>query len=127
MNRVKQEIMAAAIDRIMIDEENGISRRYTFRESFSGFSGHFPGNPILPAIVQLLTVITLIEEHAGVEQQLILVEDAKFQNPVLPDQELLIRCHQRSIRGKLLHEARLTVDNRPAATFLIQMESRRDT
>jgi len=124
MNKLKQGIMAAALDPICCDgESQSVTRSYRFTREFAGFSGHFPGNPILPAIVQLLTVVSLIEEHTGKVQQLLSVEDAKFLNPVLPDQEILVNCRQRTIGGKLLHEAKLRVDDKPAATFLLQMES----
>ncbi len=123
MNRLKQEIMAAAAGRITSDEMKSVARSYRFPESFIGFSGHFPGNPILPGIVQLLTVVSLIEEHTGTEQKLLAVEDARFLNPILPDQEILVQCQQRTVRGKLLHEARLTVSDRPAASFLIQLRT----
>jgi 3-hydroxyacyl-[acyl-carrier-protein] dehydratase len=124
MNKLKQGIMAAAVDQIRSDgEAQSVTRSYRFRRDFAGFSGHFPGNPILPAIVQILTVVSMMEEHTGRVQQLLSVEDAKFLNPVYPDQEILVNCRQRTIGGKLLHEAKLRVDDKPVATFLLQMES----
>jgi 3-hydroxyacyl-[acyl-carrier-protein] dehydratase len=125
MNKLKQGIMASAVDKIINEPASqSVTRSYCFTKDFAGFSGHFPGNPILPAIVQILTVVSLIEEHTGREQQLLSVEDAKFLNPVLPDQEIQVRCRQKTIGGKLLHEAKLAVHEKLAATFLLQMESR---
>jgi 3-hydroxyacyl-[acyl-carrier-protein] dehydratase len=127
MNKIKQEIMAAAVAAICCDDAQTVTRCYSFAPGFAGFSGHFPGNPILPAIVQLLTVVSLIEEHSGKEQQLMAVEDAKFLNPVLPDQEILIQCRQRTIAGKIRHDAQLSVAGKPVATFLLHLETRGST
>lgn len=117
MNRLKKEIMMAAVDDINCDASQIVTRRYRFAESFCGFSGHFTGFPILPAIVQLLTFISLVETHSGRRQRLLCVEDAKFLAPVRPDEEIHIRYRQRTIGGKQLHEAKLTVADKTAAKF----------
>lgn len=62
MNRLKKEIIEAAMAQIEVIGPDKASRRYCFPDNFIGFSGHFPGYPILPAFVQVLTAITVIEE-----------------------------------------------------------------
>ena len=41
------------------------SADFRFPAGFTGFHGHFPGNPILPAIVQLVAVRFLAERSLG--------------------------------------------------------------
>lgn len=49
--------------------------------------GHFPGNPVLPAVVLLDAVLCALEPVAGMR---LTVAAAKFLNPVRPGQPLLL-------------------------------------
>lgn len=122
MNRIRQEIAASSLGAITTDEAGVIEGRYLFSKSFAGFDGHFPGHPILPAIVEISTAVSLVGEHLGAGQRLVAVEDAKFLNPVEPEQELLVRCRTRAMRGKLLWDAQLSVEGTTTASMLIELE-----
>ncbi len=121
MNRILQGIAAAAQGAITTDDTGTLERRYCFADSFAGFAGHFPEHPILPAIVEILTVVSLVSEQTGCRQRLAAVEDAKFLNPVRPNQELTVRCRQRTVRGKLLYDAQLTAGDTTTATLLLEL------
>ncbi|MDD2733068.1 MAG: hypothetical protein PHF56_03940 [Desulfuromonadaceae bacterium] len=123
MNKILLGIAAAKRGGAATDAGGTLEGRYCFGDTFTGFAGHFPGHPILPAIVEILTVVSLVSEHTGCRQHLIAVEDAKFLNPVLPNQEILVRCRQRSVKGKLLYDAELTVGETITATLLIELSS----
>jgi 3-hydroxyacyl-[acyl-carrier-protein] dehydratase len=123
MNELVQGIRAAALDAVSCDENGMLTRRYRFDKNFAGFAGHFPNYPVLPAIVEILTVVTLVSEHSGIAMQLAAVEDAKFLAQIRPDQEILVQCCHKSIRGKLLHDAKLSVAGTPAASFLLALRS----
>lgn len=121
MNEILQGIAAASLGGISAEADGTLAGRYLFPESFAGFAGHFPGYPILPAVVEILAVVRLVGEGSGRRQRLVAVEDAKFLHPVGPEQELLVRCRSRLVRGRELHEARLTVGEATAATLLLEM------
>lgn len=123
MNKILQGIAAAKRGSATTDAGKTLEGRYCFGDTFVGFAGHFPGHPILPAIVEILTVVSLVSEHTGCRQQLIAVEDARFLHPVQPNQEILVRCRQRSVKGKLLYDAELTVGETTTATLLIELSS----
>jgi 3-hydroxyacyl-[acyl-carrier-protein] dehydratase len=123
MNKVQQEIAAASLGALTRDENESFQGRYLFPESFSGFAGHFPEHPILPAIVEIMTVIHLAGEQLGSRQRLVGVEDAKFLTPVRPNQELLVRCRPRTVRGKPLYDAQLSVEGITTASLLIELAS----
>jgi 3-hydroxyacyl-[acyl-carrier-protein] dehydratase len=121
MNRILQEIAAASLGAASTDDTGSFQSRYLFPDRFAGFAGHFPGHPILPAIVEVLTVVSLAGEQAGCRQRLVSVEDAKFLTPVLPNQELLVRCAPRTVKGKLLLNAQLSVAGTTTATMLLEL------
>lgn len=121
MNKISQEIAAALMGAITTDDSGTMEGRYLFTAGFAGFAGHFPEHPILPAIVEIMTAVSLVGEQAGCRQRLVAVEDAKFLKPVLPGQELLVRCRQRNIKGKLLYDAQLTVGETITASLLLEL------
>ncbi|MEE4241957.1 MAG: hypothetical protein V2I36_10865 [Desulfopila sp.] len=72
-------------------EKLKVSARCIFSPSFCGFAGHFPENPILPAIVQLATVRTLAEQAL---QQTMVPETysrVRFKSMVKPDQVIALQ------------------------------------
>ena len=119
MNKIKREIISSAISGIEESQPDTIKQRYRFSPQFIGFSGHFPGNPILPAFVQILMALTLTEKFKGCPLKMVSIEKAKFRIPIRPDQEIEVACRQRTA-GKLPGcDARLMVSEGLAASFRI--------
>lgn len=86
---------------------------YVFPPEFPGFDGHFPGNPIVPGIVQMMAA--LHTAACGAEAAMTAVKKCKFVRPVLPGEVLTVRA-ERSGRPEEAHcAARLTVANEPCA------------
>lgn len=127
MNKLRQAIVSSAIGKKTKDETNVVTRRYRFKPDFIGFQGHFPGYPILPAFVQILTAITIIEEHKKCRLELASVEKAKFHLPLHPDLEIEVTCVQRQVQDKSICEARLTVSEGLASSFRFTFAEKRDT
>ena len=90
-------------------------------------AGHFPGNPVVPAVVLLEQVLTALQLWRGRHWQLRRLLAAKFVQPLLPDQrfEILLqmtgtqpdsrlawRCERDS---QLLAEGTWQVSDRPGA------------
>lgn len=84
----------------------------TFRvdDSVKVLEGHFPGNPILPGVVQVemmaqaasfLCISTLKKpiEETKLEVALISVEGARFRKPVTPPMDLEIHAKLAKVRG----------------------------
>ena len=120
MNKLKKEIIEAALGPIEVIAHDKAIGRYAFPQSFIGFAGHFPEYPVLPAYVQVLTVLTVIEEWKGGHLQLASVEKAKFHIELRPDQEITVQCREIEIKGKTVIEAILTVTEGIAAVFLMR-------
>ena len=113
MNKIKKEIISSAVSRIEKSEADTIKQRYRFSPDFIGFAGHFPGNPILPAFVQILMALTLTEGHKGCR-------------PLQPDQEIEVACRQRTAGELSGCDARLSVSEGLAASFRISFSVKED-
>jgi 3-hydroxymyristoyl/3-hydroxydecanoyl-(acyl carrier protein) dehydratase len=90
-------------------EENGndtimVDARCIFPAAFSGFQGHFPGKPILPAVIQLATIRFIASK--AIEHPLSLLEYSriKFKAMIQPDEEIRIHLDLQkdtpTIQGK---------------------------
>ena len=123
MNKIKREIIASAVGQIVKTEQDSVKRYYRFGPDFIGFSGHFPGNPILPAFVQILTGLTLAEEHKGCFLELESIEKAKFSIPLYPDQKIEVECRYREEKGRYICDARLSVAEGLASSFRITFDA----
>ena len=71
----------------------------TGKEKF--FDGHFPGNPVLPGVIQIesmaqaATLLTMIAKKADVEGKrpaFMGVENCRFRAPVIPPQDLTLKA-----------------------------------
>jgi len=71
-----------------------ISAIVTVPDNSPWFSGHFPGNPILPAIAQISIVFDMICQ--AIKEPIILkaFHRVKFRRIILPDEEMDITASQ---------------------------------
>ena len=77
------------------------------------FKGHFPGNPVLPGVVQIEMIaqascFVVMKAYANpyevkMDVALLGVTEAKFRKPILPDMQLKIKTVCRRIRGKIMN------------------------
>lgn len=72
------------------------SASFLIGADFPGFNGHFDGNPVLPGVCCIQTVIFLIEKWLGRRVVLDEVVSAKFLAVVAPDAELTVTCSKKS-------------------------------
>ena len=121
MNALWREIRASAAGDLARTGPDTVSRRYRFAPGFIGFSGHFPGNPILPAIVQVCAVVCLAEEECGKALRLAAVRSAKFLSPIRPDEEVSIRYRRRVDSGEDICDATLSVAGKTSAVFQLRL------
>jgi len=72
--------------------QNEITSEVTFHPDSPWFSGHFPDNPILPAIAQLSSVFEAVQSTMKSELKLLEFKRVKFKQIVKPDDRLEIRA-----------------------------------
>lgn len=126
MSEMRQQIEAAAIGPAEMPEAETVVRRFCFPEAFAGFAGHFPGYPILPAVAQVLTALTLAEAHHGGPLRLLAVEKAKFLLQLGPGQPIAVECGRRERGEWLSYEARLRRGEETAAVFTLAVEAQEE-
>ncbi len=88
---------------------------FEVKESLEILAGHFPGNPILPGVVQIEMMaqasafvslaLTGVGENVSVETLLLGVENAKFRKPIVPGMSLEIRAKMDKCRGTIANYA----------------------
>ena len=119
MNNLRTSIRSSALGLVQETEPETFLQSYRFKPEFIGFSGHFPGYPILPAFIQVITVQVMAEEVKGRPLKVLTLEKAKFQKEVFPGQEIKIKYRERKVKGKNKIEATLAVGENQAASFLL--------
>lgn len=65
-----------------------ILAEFTPRADFPPFSGHFPGNPILPGIAQIALITEIVNRADASGYGLDTVKRVKFLAPALPEKQL---------------------------------------
>ena len=72
---------------------------FTFPIRFSGFDGHFPGQPVLPGVCMLQAAVVTLEDWLGQGVEVFEVRKARFLSPISPGQPLEIKCTQHKQTG----------------------------
>lgn len=121
MSALRKGIDASAMEALAGTGAETGARRYRFGPGFIGFSGHFPGNPILPAIVQIRAVVSLAEEECGRRLRLAAVRSAKFLAPIRPGEEVWIRVRRSVDPGTDVRDATLSVAGKIVAAFRLEL------
>ncbi|MEG6552157.1 3-hydroxyacyl-ACP dehydratase [Desulfocurvibacter africanus] len=122
MNRMRQEILAARLGEFGQLGEAFVGR-FHFENDFAGFAGHFPGYPLLPAVVQILVgqivAEALAQKETGAPLVATAVEKAKFVREVRPGEEVLAECRRVTLKGCAGFEVRLSVNGEAASSFVL--------
>lgn len=110
---------------------------YTIKEDMVILKGHFPGNPILPGVVQVemmaqagaFVSMAMDMENMNsmeVETLLLAVDRSKFRKPLGPGMKLTIETQMSKCRGNVAtYDCIITDDNgekASEATFMAKLE-----
>jgi 3-hydroxyacyl-[acyl-carrier-protein] dehydratase len=116
MNRMREEILQAALAPAQLTGESG-EQSFCFTDAFLGFQGHFPGYPILPAILQILLAQLLAEQVVGSPLQFVSLQRAKFTRQLLPGDRIIVSLSCLEKTGQLNCVTQLSVADEPASSF----------
>ena len=82
-----------------------MSARFRLASGHAAFDGHFPGQPIVPAVVLLAEVMARVEADTGRGAAHWTLASAKFLAPVGPDVEVAL-VHEAGAQGTRRFELR---------------------
>ena len=108
------------------ETERGYEMGYVFPPTFPGFQGHFPRNPILPAIIQLMTVRESIIEHMGRDLVISKVTRAKFHKIITPDIPVTVVWTLREQEDAFICKCILETEGNPASSFNMTLKAKLD-
>lgn len=115
---MREEIEKFALGPIERTEDGG-QRSFRFAEDFIGFAGHFPGYPILPAVLQTLMAQTVAEQLVGAPLQFLVLKRAKFTQPLRPGDSITIKVRCGIKQGQMTFACELQLEGKRAASFVL--------
>ncbi len=72
--------------------DDGITASFVFPPEFTGFDGHFPGNPILPGICTIQSAALMLDRAKCCRTRIRTIRFAKFFSVVQPGETLDMMC-----------------------------------
>ena len=87
---IEQGLLEQSLQSMTETDNGGISAVLSFPRNFPAFEGHFPGQPVLPAVVQVAAVRLLAAKHLNTQLAPISLDRAKFKTMVGPDEPVTI-------------------------------------
>lgn len=118
MNSMRQAINRSALGPASLSADSG-EQGFCFAEDFIGFAGHFPGYPILPAILQTLMAQLVAEQVRGEQLEFLSLERAKFTRELRPGDPIRVKVSFREAAESLRCTAELLCGEQSAATFTL--------
>ncbi len=102
------------------DETTGeIIAEYSFANELEVFSGHFPGNPVLPGIFQIEMIRYALETILQKKYIIKLTSKAKFINMIFPDSKITVRIKTTGIDGEIKIRAKSYVDQKMTSDVIM--------
>jgi len=115
------QALAKAIEGEVERTPEGFAGRFRLPDDFPGFSGHFPGFPICPAVAQLAAATLLVERGLGRPLRLLGADSAKFLAPLGPGLPVEVRLTECAGAGTLVYDVRMTADSGTVSSFVLRL------
>ena len=94
MNTLTREIHTC-LSQLSASEDGKLSARAVFPPGFTGFKGHFPGDPVLPGVCIVQTAVVVASLIRRRDAELKHLVSAKWYAPVRPGEELRFAGDER--------------------------------
>jgi len=93
MNTFENELLTCCLKHHIIKKEEKyveIRGEFLFPSTFTGFQGHFPARPILPAVIQLITIRLVAEQTLTRDLFPSQYGKTKFRLIIEPEQPVIV-------------------------------------
>ena len=118
MSPLASQIRAARSGPDTTAPDGTLTGRFRFPPDFVGFQGHFPGNPVLPAFVQVAAARVVVEDARGTALIHCALDRARFRRTVGPEEPLSVAC---TPLGEERFAVRLTAGTEAVAGFTLTL------
>lgn len=121
MNNLKQDA-AAGLKELTNPREGELEAVFIFPAELAIFSGHFPGRPIVPGVLELEMVRAALERFTGSPLRMVSVEKAKFVREVKPGDRIALTLSFTASGSRLCVKAKSFVGEEKAAQIELTLE-----
>lgn len=87
---IQQGLLEKSLQSMIETEDGRVRGVFSFSPDFPAFEGHFPGQPVLPAVVQVAAVRLLAARHLDVKLIPVSLNRSKFKAMVGPNEPMTI-------------------------------------
>ena len=94
-NRFSEPFLDKVINAVRFDGHDQVQAELCCPADFPAFNGHFPGQPVLPAVIQLAAIRSLTSELVGLELEPVRTGRLKFKGMVGPGDLINVRVDIR--------------------------------
>ncbi len=105
-------------------EKNSINADFSLTEDFTGFNGHFPGNPVLPGVMALKIGQSILEKAIDTPLILKYVSRIKFPKTIENDEKISLRLVYTLEEDIYLVDIRLVSNNELCSSIHCTFEKR---
>lgn len=103
----------------IVCKQNTATATYNLPKSFKGFDGHFPGHPILPAVLQVMLGKIVCNALTSRPLAVKSIERAKFMQEISPDMNIQVSATQKDVSEQGIYRFSVTfeADKGKVSTF----------
>lgn len=118
MNKIRREIRNALSVEPYPDGE-GFDAELMLNGDFTGFEGHFPGNPVMPGIYLISACLLAAGEALGSSVKMSRLKSAKFFSPVAPGEKVTINASFEQRKTENMMKAQLSCNEKRVAQIAL--------
>ena len=96
---------------------------FCFDSSLPLFRGHFPGNPLLPGVMQVEMAHLAMERITGANYRIIRVKKAKFTGQVFPGDQVTVHLASKDWEDYLQVKAQLSVGGKKVGSVILELQA----
>ncbi|PIU19169.1 MAG: hypothetical protein COT18_08910 [Elusimicrobia bacterium CG08_land_8_20_14_0_20_59_10] len=121
MNDLKSDA-AEGMKEIASPRDGELAAVFVFPAELAVFSGHFPGRPIVPGVLEIELVRAAMERFTGSPLRIVSVERAKFLREVKPGERIDLLLDFTSEGARFRVKSRAAVGGEKAAQVELTLE-----
>ncbi len=103
-------------------EPDSWEAKFCFDPGLPLFQGHFPGNPLLPGVMQVEMANLAMTRITGAHYRVVGVKKAKFMGQIFPSDLITLHLAARDREGGLQVRVQLSVDGKKVGSVILDLQ-----